>query len=430
MRALASRVAEKEIISANRAGVRIAALLLAAYILAFAQRQLPAAMSEAMLSRFGLSDAGFALLLGACFALPYATLAIIAGALADRVNRLRLAGTGLAIASLATIGSTLAVDSTDLITLRLFIGVGQSALVPAAYSILGDIVAPGRAGGVAAGFATGPFIGMGLAFVASGQLAGGPDGAVAFFLMGVGGLVATVPLLMMKEPARAAARPTKGDGSAPSASWRMVACVDLALGFAAMGCHALAGWGALWLCRVHNYSHSSAILAFGLIIALAGVAGSIMAGSLRSSVLPYRLVRRLGLMAGHAMAAAALCYALFSAPAGWVLVLLAVAVTFAAAATIAGPVALQEMTLPARRGRQHGIAIAVVNLVGSAGGPLIVGLVSGAAGEPDAIGLALKIAVPAMFAGSALFATGALLLRNRRGSAGNAGAAILDRKTA
>jgi MFS family permease len=407
--------------------VRIIAVLLCAYVLAFAQRQLPAAMSEIGMARLGLSDTGYALLLGACFALPYATLAIIAGMFADRLNRLRLAGAGLAIASLATIGSAFAVDGGHLMALRLLIGLGQAALVPAAYFILGDIVPANRVGSRAAGFATGPFIGMGLAFVVSSQIATGADGGIAFLLMGTGGLVATVLLTVMKEPDRPCAEKGDDGGKVHLANWAVVASVDIALGFAAMSCHTLAGWGALWLCRIHGYAHGDAVVALGFILMAAGIGASILVGPLSRRIFPDRWTIMLELMSACALSAAILSYALFSAPTEWTLVLLGAVALCAAAATIAGPAILQEMTSPALRGRQHGIAIAVVNLIGAAGGPLIIGMASDAAGDPAAIGLALKIVVPCTFAASALFAIGAIVMRNSGRSARYARTAILDR---
>lgn len=47
------------------------ALLLAAYVLAFAQRQLPAALAPLVVARFGISDAALGALHGSSFAVAY-----------------------------------------------------------------------------------------------------------------------------------------------------------------------------------------------------------------------------------------------------------------------------------------------------------------------------------------------------------------------
>src|SRR3546814_8915377 len=76
----------------------IAALLLAAYVVAFAQRQLPATLAEPMTRRFDLADAEMGALIGYGFGFFYALFAIPAGWLVDSTHRMRLLAIGLALA--------------------------------------------------------------------------------------------------------------------------------------------------------------------------------------------------------------------------------------------------------------------------------------------------------------------------------------------
>src|SRR3546814_4512584 len=86
----------------------IAALLLAAYVVAFAQRQLPATLAETMTRRFDLADAEMGALIGYGFGFFYALFAIPAGWLVDSTHRMRLLAIGLALASIATAMSAFA----------------------------------------------------------------------------------------------------------------------------------------------------------------------------------------------------------------------------------------------------------------------------------------------------------------------------------
>src|SRR3546814_10634970 len=64
---------------------------------------------------------------------------------------MRLLAIGLALASIATAMSAFASSLYLVAALRLLVGVGQSVLVPAAYSLLGDIVPRERIGRAVAG---------------------------------------------------------------------------------------------------------------------------------------------------------------------------------------------------------------------------------------------------------------------------------------
>src|SRR3546814_16748391 len=81
---------------------------------------------------------------------------------------MRLLAIGLALASIATAMSAFASSLYLAAALRLLVGVGQRVLVPAAYSLLGDIVPRARLGRAVAGFAIGPFLGAGLILVLGG----------------------------------------------------------------------------------------------------------------------------------------------------------------------------------------------------------------------------------------------------------------------
>ena len=97
--------------------LRLTILLLIVYMVAFADRQLPAM----------LGDTALGALHGYGFAIFYALAAVPAGCLVDHVPRLRLLGLCLLVWSTATIICGLAPSLTQLSVSRLVVGLGQAA---------------------------------------------------------------------------------------------------------------------------------------------------------------------------------------------------------------------------------------------------------------------------------------------------------------
>lgn len=394
--------------SASASG--IAALLLAAYVVAFAQRQLPATLAELIARRFALSNAEMGGLIGYGFALCYAALGVPAGWLADRARRLRLLAFGLALASAATATSAVASDAATLTAMRLLVGVGQSALVPVAYSLLGDLLPRDRIGRAAACFAVGPFIGAGLMLILGGRLASGGGWRLPFVIAGAAGLCLAAAILSVREPTRhpSEQRAVTVENAATyfARHWRSVAAVDGALTFVAMAGHMVLAWGVTWLMRNQDMSLADATLGLGVAVIGGGVAGTLAAGSSGDALLRrWPGMPRLALLSGAALIAALIARPIFTTA----MPLLALAglpliTALIAAALAIGPAALQDITPPGLRGRQHGLAILLINIVGLGLGPLIVGIASDAAGDAGALGRVLGFAVPLMLGAAAVIA--------------------------
>src|SRR5262249_29544342 len=101
-------------------------------ILNFADRFLIVAFSTAIVPELGLSNFQFGLLTGFVFLTVYMFVGLIAGSLADHVNRLRLISFGLLLWSGLTAASGLAQNFLQISAARIFIGVGEATLTPGA----------------------------------------------------------------------------------------------------------------------------------------------------------------------------------------------------------------------------------------------------------------------------------------------------------
>ena len=107
-------------------------------VINFIDRQLLVSFANWIKPELNLSNFEFGLLAGLVFILFYAVMGLFMGAIADRVNRTRLIAFGLGLWSILTVCSGAAKGFLTLALPRMFIGVGESTLTPAALSILGD----------------------------------------------------------------------------------------------------------------------------------------------------------------------------------------------------------------------------------------------------------------------------------------------------
>jgi MFS family permease len=389
----------------------LATLLLAAYVVAFAQRQLPAALAPAIAERFDASDFALGALHGSSFALLYGCLAVPAGWLVDRGRRTAILAAGLALASVATALSALAAELHWVAAARLVVGFGQAALVPAAYSLLGDTVPRARTGIATALFLCGPFMGAGLMLMSGGGLVSLLGWQWPFLIVGALGLVLAMLAGLLPEPVGRAQ--ATGGASVATAwlhvqlNWRPISAVMMTMLFTATAGHVVLGWGVAWLTRVHGATETEAGLLLGCVVLIAGTGGTLAGGAVGDAMLGRRGMPRLtGLCAAATLAVPAAL--LTFAPAmhhPFVAFGLSATLFLLGAAHAAGPAALQEMTPPSLRGMQHGAAVFAVNLIGLGTGPLLVGLASDRAGDDGAaIGRVLYLTVPALLVMAALAA--------------------------
>lgn len=178
-------------------------LLVLIYISSFVDRQIIAVLGTNIRQELGLGNTEIGVLYGPAFSLIYAVCGLFMGRLADRVSRTRIILVGLTIWSLMTLASGFASSLIFLITARLFVGVSQSALSPAVYSLLSDYFSPQQRATVFSIYASGIFLGVGAAFLIGGSVAQTYDWRTALKAVALPGLVlAFVGALALREPGR------------------------------------------------------------------------------------------------------------------------------------------------------------------------------------------------------------------------------------
>lgn len=187
-------------------------ILFLIYISSFVDRQIVAVLGTAIRDELGLSNTQIGVLYGPAFSLIYAICGIFMGWFADQFSRKRIILIGLLIWSLMTVASGFASSFVFLVTARFFVGVSQSALSPAVYSLLADYFPPEKRARVFSVYASGIFVGVGLSFLIGGSVAETYDWREAMKIVGWPGLViAVIGFLLIREPKR---RSGKSDHSA------------------------------------------------------------------------------------------------------------------------------------------------------------------------------------------------------------------------
>lgn len=146
------------------------AICTSAYMLAYLDRQVLSLLIEPVKADLHVTDTQFGLLNGLAFALFYATMGIPIAASSDHGNRSRIIAAGLFVWSVATMLCGLARSFGMLFLARLGVGAGEACIIPASYSLIADLFPKERLGRALSVFATGNFIGSGLAFLGGGWI--------------------------------------------------------------------------------------------------------------------------------------------------------------------------------------------------------------------------------------------------------------------
>ena len=128
---------ETEVYPAPRYAWYVVALLTLAYVFSFIDRQILNLLVGPIQRDLGIGDKQMSLLMGASFAVFYTFFGIPLGRLADTWSRRWLVVLGIAFWSLMTAGCGLAHKFWQLALARMGVGVGEAALSPAAYSLIG-----------------------------------------------------------------------------------------------------------------------------------------------------------------------------------------------------------------------------------------------------------------------------------------------------
>jgi predicted MFS family arabinose efflux permease len=359
------------------------ALLCAINTLNFFDRQVMAAVAEPIRREWALGDTAVGAL-GTAFTLLYAVVGIPFGRLADRARRTRILAAGVLAWSVLTALQGLARSFSQLLVLRLLVGVGEATCAPAATSLIGDLVPPEKRSRALAVFMLGLPLGLGLSYAVSGWVAQGWGWRTAFFVAGFPGVLCAALALTLREPVRGAQWDPGRDTPLASPYRRLLAIPTLWWIIASGALHnfnmyALGTFLSPYLIRVHGLDVREAGLVAMLAYGLSGIPGMLLGGVAGDALRRRGPAHRLLLGAGLFFCAGPLIFFALRQPAGHALafaILLGVACAAMAAYYAIVYAALQDVVPASLRGTAMAVYFLAMYALGAAFGPVATGLLS------------------------------------------------------
>lgn len=371
-----------------------------AYIVSFVDRQVITLLVQPIRRDLGISDTEISLLMGFAFAIFYVTMGLPIARLADARSRRAIISAGILLWSLATACCGLARSFWQLFLARVGVGVGEAALTPAAYSMIADYFPADKLGRAIGVYATGLFLGAGLAMVLGGYVVGlvSDAGAVRLPLLGTlhpwqltflivgapGLLLAALIYLTVREPRRrnqAAAGRQVPIRELVGFLWlnrKAFGCIFFGYAAGGMAFNGFLFWIPEFIRRTYGWDIADAGMVFGTELALLGGAG-VMAGGTLSDWLTKRGVEDAPLR----------CAALFFTLSLPVMAVTPLMPTSASAIPMLGlmafvislqqalsPVALQLITPNEMRAQVVAVFFLVANLIGIGGGATVIAMLT------------------------------------------------------
>jgi predicted MFS family arabinose efflux permease len=185
-------------------------LLTLAYTLNSADRTLIAIIGQPLKVDLNLTDAQLGVLIGTAFATLYAFSGLPIARLAERFNRVAIIATALAVWSALTALCGAAANFTQLLMLRMAVGVGEAGCTPPAHSLISDYFAPARRSTALSIYSCGISFGYMLSAIVGGYTASHYGWRIACLMVGVPGIgVALLLRWLIKEPPRGHSDPLK-----------------------------------------------------------------------------------------------------------------------------------------------------------------------------------------------------------------------------
>ena len=286
---MAAPVSARQAYPPARTAWYMVGVLMLCYTLSYADRQILAFLVEPLKHDLEISDTQFGLLQGAAFALVYTFFGLPMGALADRLSRRNLVAIGVFVWSLATSVSSVARSFLALGAARMGVGLGEATLSPCAFSMITDSFPKERLSTALSVYTMGIQLGSGLALVIGGVVAQAVSHMhpirlpgvgfiaawrVTFLIVGAPGLLVTLLMMSVREPARRALLLDAGGQAAQlrltdalaqiRARWRSVAGIAAMISCQATCNYVLLTWGPAFFERMHHWPKDRTGLVLGL----------------------------------------------------------------------------------------------------------------------------------------------------------------------
>jgi MFS family permease len=371
-------------------------VLIIVYTFNFIDRQIVGILAIPIKAELGLSDAQLGLMGGLAFALFYTLLGIPVARLADKVSRTGIMTAALALWSLMTALCGLTHSFAQLFIARMGVGIGEAGGVAPAYSLICDYFPPKERARALSAYSFGIPIGAALGIVLGGFITSLMSWRMAFFIVGLAGLLLTPVLkFTVREPERGAldlprvdaARAAAAGAAAGAPSLLEVIALlarrpsfwGLSLGAAcaSMMGYGLFFWAPSFLVRSFHLSLLHASLAYGGLVLTGGLAGIWFGGVLADRYGERRRAMYAFIPAAAFIATVPFYVAGVLSPTLWISFAVLLVPT-ALGLVWLGPVltAIQHLVPGSMRATASALFLFINNLIGIGLGTALIGMVS------------------------------------------------------
>jgi MFS family permease len=368
----------------------VVGILALVYTFNFMDRQIMSTLAEPIRKDLGLSDTAIGALGGLNFAIFYTTCGIPIAWAADRYRRVWIMAAACTVWSVFTIACGKATNFTQLAIARIMVGAGEAGGSPPSYSLISDYFPARQRGTGLALYSLGVPLGSMLGVLYGGRVAAAYNWRIAFYAVGLPGIVlALILLLVVREPKRGALDEVAlgADAHAPAPpvgqvitaffANRTLLCMAIACGISAFAGYAMLNWNPPMLMRVKGATLKEVSNYYGWVIGGTGVVGTFLAGWLADKLgqKDRRWYAWIPVIA-FTLSLPALA-GLIWAPT-WQIALAFIAVPALLNNMYLAPAlaVVQNAVPPGQRTMAGAILLFVLNIIGLGGGPIFVGKVS------------------------------------------------------
>lgn len=360
-------------------------VLIAINILNFYDRQVSGAVVEPVRKEFALSDAQIGWINWA-FTFLYGIVGLPLGRLADTRSRKKLLAAGMVIWAALTAYARWIFSFPTLVVARLGVGVGEATCAPTATSWIGDIFPPKRRAKPLALFMLGVPVGSALSVFFSGPIAQRFGWRAAMMLAAAPALLLVPLLLSLKEPERGASenQVSSSTGSVWEVLWQLLRIptflwIVLSGAIVNFILYAVGTFLPAFFGRIHHMNVSRAGVTTGVVYAIGGIGGGIIAGVVGDYIVRRRASGRMEIAALAALLAAPVAYFGIRQPYG------ALAVALPLITVMNGLLnmyyglvysSLHDIVAPALRGTGMAVYFLFMYLIGASWGTVIIGKMS------------------------------------------------------
>jgi len=375
----------------SRNSTYLLAILTIVWFLAYLDRKIIALLVSDLKRDLLLTDVQASLLQGVAFAVLFVVAGLPIGKLVDRYNRRNLMIFGVLLWSVATVLCGFATSYESLFAARMFVGLGEACLAPAAASMVADSFVIARRGRAMGTMLMGGAVGTAAsAFLAGAVMARFPNGIggfsdwqLTFIIAGAGGALVAPLLLTIAEPPRAE-QGFDGDVARPGIlsvlrdNWRVL--VPLYIGFVAnmVATFGTSAWIPTMLMRDYDMTAARVGIILGTLLLAMGVVSPILGGWASDFAArrngPSGRLRLAGMAFALQLGLGAATVMLRGLDA--TLAVLAINSVVSSCLAASALVVLQESGPPQVRGQSVAIYLVATNVIGMGLGPLLVALLT------------------------------------------------------